>query len=165
MAAANGTTSMTVSYADGRGLLDAAYLDTLNQVKVSMAKHLGKSLAFQKAWVTAESRAAHSDRNRSGPAAYPPGTCAAQGALLLLMVDGALPAAMTEQWFSSDGSKTQAAIEYIDNQTGARQVKLEKFKPGQTVTPCELLVLLLICDGGKPSCEHKIQNRSRRSCC
>lgn len=150
---------VTVSYADGRGALDLAYMDTLNHIKASMARHLGNSDIFRETWERAERRARASDENRSGPAAYPPGTCAAQGALLLLMEDGALPAAMAEQWFSSGGSKTQAAIEYIDNQAGVRRAKLEKFRPGQTVPPCkacELLVPLLICDGGKPTCEHKI---------
>ena len=149
---------VTVSYADGRGALDLAYEEKLKQVKATMARHLGNSGVFRDTWNQAEQRARASNENRSGPAAYPPGTCAAQGALLLLMEDGALPTAMTEQWFSGGGSKTQAAIEYIDNQAGLRQVKLEKFKPGQTVPPCtacELLVPLLICDGGKPTCEHK----------
>ena len=149
---------VTVSYANGRGALDLAYQEKLHQVKASMARHLGDSDVFRATWEQADERARDSDQNRSGPAAYPPGTCAAQGALLLVMQDGALPAAMTEQWFSSVGSKTQAAIEYIDNQAGLRQVKLEKFKPGQTVPPCkacELLVPLLICDGGKPTCEHR----------
>jgi uncharacterized Zn-binding protein involved in type VI secretion len=149
---------VTVSYADGRAALDTAYGETLNRVQQSMKAHLGNSETFQKTWERATERAAHSDANRSGPAAYPPGTCAAQGALLLLMDDGALVAAMTEQWYSSGGSKTQAPIEYIDARSGAREVKVEKFKPGQTVPPCkacELIVPLLICDGGKPSCEHK----------
>ncbi len=149
---------VTVSYADGRDALDSAYLDTLQRVKTGIAGHMGSSDTFQKAWAKAEERARHSDQNRSGPAAYPPGTCAAQGALLLLMDDGAIPAAMTEEWYSSGGSKTQAPIEFIDARSGVREVKVEKFKPGQTVPPCracEIIVPLLICDQGKDACEHK----------
>ncbi|MCX4242314.1 hypothetical protein [Paraliomyxa miuraensis] len=65
---------------------------------------------------------------------------------------------MTEQWFSSGGSKTQAAIQFVDARSGTREVKVEKFKPGQTVPPCracELIVPLPVCNGGKDACEHK----------
>jgi hypothetical protein len=144
-----------VSYADGRAPLDSAYEATLAGVKAGIAKHLGDSPVLAKTWEKAEARAKFSDANRSGPAAYPPGTCAAQKALLLLMDEGGLAAAMTEQWFSSGGSKTQAPIEFIDNRTGKREVKVEKFKPGDTVPPCktcELIVPLLLCPGEKVKC-------------
>lgn len=147
----------TVSYADGKGALDEAYEATLNQVKERLKEHMGNSELFQKTWARAEGRARRSDENRSGPAAYPPGTCAAQGALLLLLNEGALVGSMTERWFSSGGSKTQSPIEFIDNRTGVREKKVEKFKPGDTVPPCkvcELIVPLMICDGGKTKCDH-----------
>jgi hypothetical protein len=145
------------SYADGRHELDASYERKLVAVRERMAAHLGNSPAFQDAWAAAAERARQSDANRSGPASYPPGTCAAQSALLLLMDDGALPKAMTEEWFSSGGSKTQAAVKYIDAQSGARVEKTEKFKPGTTVPPCgacEVLVPMLMCPGGKLACTH-----------
>jgi hypothetical protein len=150
---------VTVSYADGREALDTAYADTLNKVKKKMSDHHGNSETFNKAWSKAHDESVASDKNRSGPAAYPPGTCAAQGALLLLMDDKAIPKAMTERWYSSGGSKTQAPIEFImvNPETGARETKVEKFKPGQTVPPCKacvILVPLLICDGGKDTCSH-----------
>ena len=147
-----------VSYVEGPAALDAAYAETLDRVKTGIGGHLGNSDVFQETWAEAEERAKKSNKNRSGPAAYPPGTCAAQGALLLLMDDGALPAAMTEEWFSRHGSKTQAPIKYIDARSGKREVKVEKFKPGKTVPPCEaceLIVPLLICDGGKDDCSHR----------
>lgn len=148
---------VTVSYLDGRKALDMAYLAKLDQVKARIGQHLGHSAVFNEAWEEATDRAAVSNKNRSTPAAYPPGTCAAQGALLLLMDDGAICAAMTEQWFGQ--SKTQATIEYIDARSEIREVKAEKFKPGQTVPPCrscELIVPLLICKIGKNTCDHKI---------
>jgi hypothetical protein len=129
----------------------------LDQVKARIGQHLDHSKVFQMTWNKAANRAAYSNEHRSTPAAYPPGTCAAQGALLLLMDDGAICAAMTEQWFG--GGKTQATIAYVDARSGIREVKAEKFKPGQTVPPCrscELIVPLLICKVGKNTCNHKI---------
>ncbi|MCX4244766.1 hypothetical protein, partial [Paraliomyxa miuraensis] len=60
---------VTVSYADGRGALDAAYLETLDRVKKGIGGHLGNSELFQDTWEKAEDRAKDSDENRSGPAA------------------------------------------------------------------------------------------------
>ncbi|PRP93715.1 hypothetical protein [Enhygromyxa salina] len=147
---------VTLSYAHGREALNCAYLAKLDQVKAKIGQHLGNSTVFNAAWDKAADRAAYSDKNRSTPAAYPPGTCAAQGALLLLMDDGAIGAAMTEQWFGR--GKTQATIEYLDARGGSRVVKAEKFKPGETVPPCrscELIVPLLICNESRKTCDHK----------
>jgi len=149
---------ITVSYADGRGPLDASYLDSLDKVKQGISGLLGGSDLFLKTWAEASERAAFSDQNRGSPAAYPPGTCAAQKTLLLLLDDGGLVDAMTEEWFSSHGSKTQAPIKFIDNRKGLREEKVEQFKGGQTVPPCracELIVPLLLCDGEKKECAHK----------
>ncbi|MFY0532212.1 hypothetical protein [Nannocystis pusilla] len=77
--------------------------------------------------------------------------------MLLLLNDGALPAAMTERWYSHRGSKTQAPIKFLDERQGSRKEVIDKFKHGATVPPCgacELIVPLLLCDGGKTSCEH-----------
>lgn len=150
---------ITLSYADGRNALDQGYLETLNKVKKRLEELLGNSSVFRRAWGKAEERARQSDANRQGPAAYPPGTCAAQKALLLLMDEGALPAAMTEQWFSSKNQPTQASVKYIqiDPSTANRESKVGKFDPGQTVPPCgtcEIILPLLLCDRGKLSCEH-----------
>lgn len=149
---------VTVSYSHSKKELDKAYLETLDKVKAAIQAHLGNSQVFQDTLAEAEIRARDSNEKRSGPAAYPPGTCAAQKALVLVMDDGALPAAMTEEWFSSVGRETQAPVEYIDNRTGTREVKVETFKPGKTVPPCkacELIVPLLLCNGDKEKCDHK----------
>ncbi|MDC0719156.1 PAAR-like domain-containing protein [Nannocystis bainbridge] len=149
---------VTLSYRHGRPVLDRAYLESLKTVRERIGAHLGNSPLFRETWEDASQRAAESDRQRSGPAAYPPGTCAAQKTLLLLMDDGALAAAMTEKWYSSRKSKTQAPIRYVDARGGARMEVVAKFKHGDTVPPCgacELLVPLLLCAGGKAECEHK----------
>lgn len=74
------------------------------------------------------------------------------------MDDGALAAAMTERWYSSKKSKTQAPIKYMDARSGSRMEVISKFKHGETVPPCgacELIVPLLLCAGEKVQCEHK----------
>ncbi len=76
---------------------------------------------------------------------------------MLLLDDGAIPGAMTEEWFSSAGSTTAAPIQFIDARGGARELKLRKFKVGETVPPCgscELIVPLLLCNQ-KVTCSHK----------
>jgi hypothetical protein len=154
---------VTLSYRDGRPVLDGGYLESLKTVRERIGAHLGNSSLFEDTWERAESRAADSDRMRkkdpsNTPAAYPPGTCAAQKTLLLLMDDGALAGAMTEQWYSSRKSKTQAPIRYVDARGGTRAEVVGKFKHGDTVPPCgacELLVPLLRCAGDKTKCDHK----------
>jgi len=149
----------SVTYLE-KDTLTLAYEAKLARVKAQIAARMANSELFQKTWEKATKKAKESDDNRTNPnhpAAYPPGTCAAQGALLLLLNDGAIPTAMTERWHSSGGNKTQAPIAFIDARGEARVQKLEKFKVGETVPPCgacELIVPLLICDGGKTECTH-----------
>ena len=146
------------SYMNDKAARELAYEATLSRVKEGIKGQLGNSEAFQDAWEEAEKRAEKSSKKRSSPAAYPAGACAAQGALLLLMDDGALPAAMTEQWFSSQGRPTQAPIQFLDRRSDPPQVKVEHFAHGTTVPPCrscEVIVPLLICDDGKDACNHK----------
>lgn len=138
--------------------LDRRYEETLVEMKASIGARLGNSELFQKTWIDAKERARYSDEHRSEAAAYPPGTCAAQKTLVLLLDDGALPGAMTERYFSSTRGKTQAPIRYIDNRAGAREEKVEKFKDESTVPPCgtcEIIVPLLLCPGDKKTCAHK----------
>ncbi|MCY0994417.1 DUF4150 domain-containing protein [Nannocystis sp. ILAH1] len=152
---------VTLSYGDGKDPLNAAYEASLKAVHERVGARLGQSALFRETWEKARARAAHSDemrhKDKNTPAAYPPGTCAAQKTLLLLLNDNALPAAMTERWYSHRGSKTQAPIKFLDERQGPRKEVIDKFKQGATVPPCgacELIVPLLLCDGGKTSCEH-----------
>lgn len=149
----------TATYLD-KDTLDPAYLAKLARVKEQIAARMGGSELFRETWAEADDKAKESYRqrnNRNHPAAYPPGTCAAQGALLVLLNDGAIPTAMTERWYSSGGNPTQAPVAFIDARGDAPVQKVEKFKVGETVPPCgacELIVPLLICDGGKTECTH-----------
>lgn len=155
--------NVTLSYREAKPVKDKAYLDTLSDVEQRMGKLLGNSLLFEKKWEEASRRAVESDKLRKinaskTPAAYPPGTCAAQKTLVLLLEDGALAAAMTERWYSSKESKTQAPIKFRDARVHPREEIIDKFKHGATVPPCgacEVIVPLLLCDGGKIQCEHK----------
>ncbi|MFZ6177603.1 PAAR-like domain-containing protein [Nannocystis pusilla] len=155
--------NVTLSYRDAKPVKEKAYLDTLSDVEARMGKLLGKSSLFEKRWEEASQRSLESDKLRKAKvsgtaAAYPPGTCAAQKTLVLLLEDGALAAAMTERWYNSKGDKTQAPIKFVDGRVQPRQEIVDKFEHGTTVPPCgacELLVPLLLCDGGKLQCEHK----------
>lgn len=125
--------------------------------------HLGDRKTFRSKWTWADMVFQKHQKKPAKdeaplPAAYPPGSCAAQGALLLLMNDDALPSAMTEQWFSSDGTPTKGLVEHIDASSGARMVRSSTFGHGSTVPPCktcEIVVPLLLCPGTKTTCEHK----------
>ena len=141
-----------------RDEVEMAYVKGLDDMKRRIGDRLGNSEVFEKAWEKGEARYKDSAENRSGPASYPPGTCAAQKTLMLLLDDGALPAAMTERWHSSVGKPTQASIRYIDNRERKRVEKIEKFDHGATVPPCgtcELIVPLLLCPGERKECSHK----------
>ena len=130
-------------------------IEEANAVKEKMEKHLDNSSVFQEAWAEAFEGAKESERLRETPASYFPGYCAAPAALLLLLIDGGLPGAMTEEYFNLSGRSTGAPIRYYDQKAGS--VVARHFKPGETVPPCgtcEILLPLLICDGGKTSCDH-----------
>ncbi len=129
------------------------------EVKNRIADRLAKSFSLNETWEECEERARLSRKERGMPAAYPPGVCAAQKALLLLGEDGALPGAMTERWYSRSGSGTQSPIAFRQEQEGGDMIpRSEKFAHGATVPPCrtcELIVPLLLCPGEKKECAHK----------
>ena len=81
-------------------------------------------------------------------AASPPGACAAQKTLLLVWEDKAWPGAVTEQWFHSEGSSTDAPIRFFDEAAG--QERERAFAHGETVSPCKTCVLIvpyMLCPG------------------
>lgn len=159
---------VTVSYADGADAL-RDYEDQTNRVKQAMAKHVGQDMRFKIMWSLANGRFGQSleamKQGRVASAAYPPGECAAQKALVLTLDAGGLPVAMTERFHSSKGAKglTGAPIKHIlvTVQDGVTARSVEdpgrKFKHGETVPPCqtcELLVPLLICPKDETQCNH-----------
>lgn len=161
------TTTIFTDAAKAAGMKHVQVAMDNEQRRAAFSVHmqaLGKGVEFNKAWEAATRR--HKDfqsarkTDPNSPAAYPPGSCAAQKTLLLLMDDGAVPNAMTEQYFSSAGAPTSSKIAHvqIDKRTGERITTADFFKHGTTVPPCrtcELLVPFLICDRGKKTCEHR----------
>jgi hypothetical protein len=135
---------------------DKLYNATRRQVHSRLLEHFGEA-SVKKIWARAEALAKDSDLDRAGPAAYPPGTCAAQKAIVLALDGGAYPGGITEQFFHSKGKPTGAPIQFFDETEG--HVVVRPFEHGTTVPPCktcELVVPLMLCPGGKEEqCQHK----------
>ncbi|HEX5746935.1 MAG TPA: PAAR-like domain-containing protein [Archangium sp.] len=141
---------------DARDEDDKTYTATRERVHSHLLKRLGET-NVNPIWDRADRRAKKSDRDRTGPAAYPPGTCAAQKTLLLALDGGAYPGGLTEQFFHSKGKPTGAPIQFFDESQG--QVVVRTFEHGTTVPPCrtcELIIPLMLCPGDKEEkCQHK----------
>jgi len=95
----------------------------------------------------------------TGYAKFPPGQCAAQGALVLALDHGCVPTAMTEKWYSREGP-TASMVQYDSNQFGnvkGRGIRVARqFEQGKSVPPCEtcnLLLPFLTCQE-EPQCIH-----------
>lgn len=122
-------------------------------------KGTGKEEDIQIAWEEAEGIFRDSfQRKKQGEvvvAAYPPGACAAQKTLLLVWEDKAWPGAVTEQWFHSEGSRTDAPIRFFDEAAGQERERV--FAHGETVPPCKTCVLIvpyMLCPGeGGDTCQ------------
>jgi len=122
---------------------------TLDAIK----KHVGDDALFEETLAVAQARHDEARVNRELPQANPPGTCAAQGAMLLLLERDCLPVAMTEEWFSSQGSDMVGTIDFVDRRPEPRNT----FRNGESVPPCGTCVVLLplvLCNEGKPECKH-----------
>lgn len=147
-----------VSCGSSKDEREVAYVDTLELMRSRMAGRMKDSDAFEMDWEEADERSRKSNKDRSGPASYPPGACAAQKTLMFLYDDGAIPAAMTERWHSSVGRPTQAPVQYVDRRQEQQVVRVEHFEHGSSVPPCgtcELLIPHLLCPGDKEECSHK----------
>src|SRR5262245_14469678 len=119
-------------------------------VQERMRFHAGNDAVFDQLWQQAQDWHDQSAANPNLPIGYPPGSCAAQGALVLALDDGGLPVAMTERWYHPKGQQTGRSIRYIDatSPTGQWVVVDRPFQQGETVPPCatcEVLVELLLC--------------------
>lgn len=104
----------------------------------------------------ADQAAKNFNASKTLPAAFPPGSCAAQGALLHLIADQALPLAMTEQWFSYQKSPMSGGVLYYDS--ASRTNVQRPFSHGKSVPPCQTCVIILpflLCTDGKTQCAHK----------
>jgi hypothetical protein len=99
------------------------------------------------------------ERKEALPAAYPPGSCAAQKAIVFARQKKAYPGALTEQYYhcKGEGKQTTAKIRYFDAASG--KVQTRAFEHGTTVPPCrtcELIIPLMICPGvdKEETCQH-----------
>lgn len=149
--------SVKLSYLDGADAMDEGAEDTANIVEEGIQGHFGKQA--RGVWRLATDLSKVSRKDKNAPAAYHPGTCAAQKTLLLMLEDRALVSAMTERWFSAHGSKVKAKIEFVDLRENKKPYQEKgEFKVGDTVPPCkscELIVPVLICTRGETACQHK----------
>lgn len=120
--------------------------------------HAGNDAICEELFEQAATYAQESADDETLPIGYPPGSCAAQGALVLCLDDGGLPIAMTERWFSPSGEPTGRPIRYIEaSEDGVWTVNDRQFNPGETVPPCstcEVLVELLLCFKEEDECNH-----------
>jgi hypothetical protein len=134
-----------------------AYTATRDRVRKLILEHCGNAPIAIKRWADTEELATDSYQNREEAAAYPPGACAAQKAILLARAGGAYPGALTEQWFHSKGNPTSSPIRFLEASTG--KITQKRFGHGETVPPCkacELIIPLMLCPGEKESlCQHK----------
>jgi uncharacterized Zn-binding protein involved in type VI secretion len=149
---------VTLSYGDAP-FSDEIKESAQNDIVERMRTHLGNSKRFRQTLSIAKNRAKRSMSNSENGASYPPGACAAQKTLILLLEAEAMPGAKTEQWYVKE-TESPIAYKVTEGRGRKRQtsVKVKKFKKGETVPPCgscNLLVPLLICDEGKSKCKCK----------
>lgn len=149
---------VTVSYGDGKNAKKSARQAQISAVALGLRHFTGDAAQVSLRWESAERQAEASDLTRDSAASYPPGNCAAQRALLLLIDDNALPAAMTEEWYHDQGRPTQSPIEYIDARGATRETKVERFADRDTTPPCktcDIVVPMAICTQGATACNHQ----------
>ncbi len=122
---------------------------TLDAIK----KHVGNDALFDKTLGDAQRIHEQALANKALPQANPPGTCAAQGAMVLLLERECLPVAMSEEWFSSQGTDMVGTVDFVDLRPQPRNT----FRNGDSVPPCGTCVVMLplvLCDDEKPECNH-----------
>ncbi|KIG13112.1 hypothetical protein DB30_00577 [Enhygromyxa salina] len=149
---------VTASYGSGKKAKAHARQAQSSAVALGLRRFTGSAAQVLSRWQKAEEHAEVSDQTRDSAASYPPGNCAAQRALLLMINDNALPAAMTEEWYHDQGQTTQSPVEYIDARGATRKLKTERFADRDTVPPCKtcsILVPMAICSQGKAACNHQ----------
>jgi hypothetical protein len=128
------------------------------EVVSRMRTLVGEAPRFEGALKEAADRAKESINDKSIAAFYPPGSCAAQKALLLVADDGGMPGAMTEEWYSSAQGKTRSPIAFIDARTRVPVKTEARFKHAASVPPCgtcQLILPFLLCPGDKNQCAHE----------
>lgn len=130
--------------------------DRREKLKAALTKAAGEKRTTQ---LLRHAATLSRDSGEHMPTAYPAGSCAAQGALLLALSDGGVPVSMSEKWFSMADKPMQGIMQY--DQVAAdgsvlKDMTMKQFVPGASVPPCrtcDLLVPYLICPGDR-LCSH-----------
>ncbi|MDC0715843.1 PAAR-like domain-containing protein [Nannocystis bainbridge] len=93
----------------------------------------------------------------AGEPFYPPGSCAAQKAVVLALIHGARPVGLTERWSSPTGPKSRVLVHFRSRPGGRR--KLGYFGGEDAVPPCgtcQVMLTMLLCpDERAPKCDHQ----------
>ncbi|PRQ02063.1 DUF4150 domain-containing protein [Enhygromyxa salina] len=149
---------VTASYGDGKKAKATARAEQVAAVAEGLKDFTGSTATVNERWDCAVQEAQVSSELRDGPAAYPPGVCAAQRAMLLLIDDQALPAAMTEEWYHDQGESTDSPLEYIDASRGGRELLVQEINDRDTAPPCKtcsVILPMLLCTKDKKTCDHR----------
>lgn len=140
----------------GKKARTASATQRRNALLGALTSQLGSAVDAQRAIDDALERCDDS-RSGEGPVANGPGSCGAQGALVLVLEAGHLASAMTEQWFSNHGVPTEQRIPFVRIRRDGKRIPIPP-KPvghGQSAPPCEncrFLVPILICPKDKDKC-------------
>jgi hypothetical protein len=154
------TTQPLVTAAGNTGMQSHPANTNPGQVGARIAAITGNTTAFQAMWAQAGQYSALSlvnDPNNPNfmPVGYPPGSCAAQGALVLCLDDGGLPKTMTERWHSNQ--TTGANLWFYQAGATRTQITAREFQPGETVPPCmtcSTVLPWLLCFKKDDPCPH-----------
>ncbi|MCY1059889.1 DUF4150 domain-containing protein [Nannocystis sp. SCPEA4] len=97
-----------------------------------------------------------SDKDAGEPF-YPPGSCAAQQAVVLALLHGARPIGLTERWSASTGPNAKVFVYFRTRPKG--NPRRGWFGGEQAVPPCgtcQIILTMLLCpDDRAPECKHK----------
>lgn len=136
---------------------------------------------FEKAWDKAAKNSRRWAARKGGPAAgrtpqqidrdggepaYPPGSCAAQKAIVLALQHGARPVGLTERWSPSPGGAAKVFVHFRTRPKG--NLRIGWFGGSQAVPPCKtcqvILAMLLCPDERAPECEHRSPGANTCKC-
>ncbi|MCY0991084.1 DUF4150 domain-containing protein [Nannocystis sp. ILAH1] len=102
-----------------------------------------------------------STKDRTIPSANAPGQCAGTRVIVLLLVSGAVPQALSEIWYSPQGNSTGGKMAHWQEiRPGRQRLTARQFGPGEHVPPCAtcaiVLPALMCCvDKKEPCAGHK----------
>jgi hypothetical protein len=155
----SGPTSQALVNAAGSGWITHPPATNRGNIGARIAEITGNSDAFQAMWTLSEEYSGISNENAFLPIGYPPGSCAAQGAIVRCLDDKGYPAALTERWYSPSNQTTGRPIWHVQAGPGGQRTLVtdQAFAPGDTVPPCETCSTVLpwlLCFKKEDPCPH-----------